>query len=424
MSIRANIEKLCWEARQNINKDLSIKIENKYGFGDCKYVYAFDIEEDDVKIPFSYGIFNLKLTRPSREVFPKVKIEFVGKLREEQKEVKKEAISCLSKTGSVLLSMYCGFGKSATSMNLACVIGFKTLIIVNKLVLIKQWEEGINNFCPEARVVKLTGKNKVGLEGEFYIVNAQNVCKISKEILDDIGTVIVDEAHLIMAETLSRCLQYVHPRYLIGLSATPYRLDGLNCLLSYYFGNYKIVRNLWREHTAYKVMTRFKPIIEYANNGKVNWGIVLDSQANDVSRNELIIKLVKYFSDRNFLILTKRIVQGEYLVNRLLEEDEDVTSLIGNNQTFDNNSRILIGTSSKIGVGFDHPKLDALLLAADVEDYFIQYLGRVFRTKEVEPIIIDLVDNYSVLNKHFLSRQKIYQEHGGKVKTFDINKLE
>lgn len=309
------------------------------------------------------------------------------------------------------------------SIKLACDIGFKTLVIVNKLVLMKQWEEGINRFCPNASVQILTTRSKKK-DCDFYIMNAQNVEKMGKYFFSDVGSCIIDESHMIMAETLSRCLQYVYPRYLIGLTATPYRPDGLNILLDLYFGNYKIIRNLWREHTAYKVNTGFKPTIEYAKNGRVNWGIVLDSQANDDKRNEMIIKLLKHFSDRNFLVMVKRVSQGEYLIRRLKEEGEDVTSLIGSNQEFETSSRILIGTNSKIGVGFDHAKLDALLLASDVEEYFVQYLGRVFRTKEVEPIILDLVDNYSILNKHWNTRRKIYQDHGGKVKNFDINDLE
>jgi len=277
-------------------------------------------------------------------------------------------------------------------------------------------------FCPSGKVQRLTPQSKKK-DCDFYIMNAQNVEKMGNNFFNDIGTVIIDESHLIMAETLSRSLQYVRPRYLIGLTATPYRPDGLDKLLSLYFGNYKIIRKLWREHTAYKVCTGFKPRIEYGQNGRVNWGVVLDSQANDRDRNELVIKLLKYFKDRNILVLTKRISQGEYLIQRLTEDGEDVTSLIGTNQEFEVTSRILVGTSSKVGTGFDHPKLDALLLAGDVEEYFIQYLGRVFRTKEVVPVIIDLVDNYSVLDKHYQTRRKIYQDHGGTVKNFDLNKL-
>ena len=62
-------------------------------------------------------------------------------------------------------------------------------------------------------------------------------------------------------------------------------------------------------------------------------------------------------------------------IEKLKKEGEDVTSLLGKQQTYNQDSRILVGTSSKAGVGFDHPKLDALLLASDIQSYFIQYLG-------------------------------------------------
>lgn len=329
----------------------------------------------------------------------------------------------IDKNHRFLLGDFTVTHNTCCSIKLACQIGFKVLIIVNKLVLMKQWEQSIIKFVPSAVVQRLTTCSRKK-EADFYIMNAQNVEKMGKIFFADIGTVIVDEAHMIMAETLSRSLQYVYPRYLIGLTATPYRPDGLNILLDLYFGKYKIIRKLWREHIAYKITTGFKPTIEYSKNGRINWNVVLDSQANDVERNELIIKLLRHFSKRNFLVLVKRVSQGEYLIRRLKEEEEDVTSLIGNNQEFEINSRILIGTCQKVGVGFDHPRLDSLLLAADVEEYFVQYLGRVFRTKEVEPIILDLVDNYSILNKHFLTRRKIYQDHGGTVCNFDISELD
>jgi superfamily II DNA or RNA helicase len=309
-----------------------------------------------------------------------------------------------------------------SSIKLATQIGMKTLVVVNKIVLMKQWEESINRFCRGASVQRLTAKSK-DKDCDFYIMNAQNVEKMPLGFFSDIGCVIVDEAHLIMAETLSRSLQHVFPRYLIGLTATPYRPDGLDKLLELYFGKYKIIRRLWREHVAYRVDTGFKPRVEMARNGKVNWGGVLDSQANDEDRNELIIRLLRYFSDYNFLVMVKRVSQGEYLLKRLEELGEDVTSLFGTKQEFETESRILIGTTQKVGTGFDHPRLNALLLAADVEEYFIQYLGRIFRTRDGVPMILDLVDKYSLLEKHFRTRRKVYQDHGGTVKTFDKSKL-
>jgi superfamily II DNA or RNA helicase len=322
-----------------------------------------------------------------------------------------------------MISAYTGFGKTVTSINLACSIGFKTLIIVHRVMLTKQWGESIANFCPTAKVQILTAQSKIDITAHFYIMNAINVSKMTRTFFKEIGTVIVDEAHLIMAETLSKSMQFIHPRYLIGLTATPYRTDGLDILLELYFGKYKIIRKLWRKHTAYVVHTGFTPTVEKNKQGRINWDVILKTQSEDEKRNELIIQILQLYKDRTFLVLVKRVEQGEHLVRRLKEEGETVTSLLGNNQVFEQSARILVGTNSKVGVGFDHPSLNALLLAADLEQYFIQYLGRCMRTEKVEPIIFDLVDNNPILKKHFDTRRKVYIEHGGMVKQFDMKQL-
>jgi superfamily II DNA or RNA helicase len=428
MSVSTNIEKLPWQTRQRINRDLEIKIESKYG-GQDRLLHLFEVDEDDIKLPFAYAVRNLGVKRPKRETFPGMDVPFTWELRDEQKEVVKESLGFLNKTGSIIVCAYPGFGKTCMAIYKACVIGFKTLIIVNtKLILANQWEENIIKFCPDARILKITSKIRLTPEimtkYDFFIINAPNVEKMGKTCFSQIGTVIVDEAHMIMAETLHRSLRYVQPRYLIGLTATPYRPDGFDILLELFFGKDKIIRKLWRKHIAYKVMTGFKPRMEKTANGRVNWGVVLDSQATDEARNELIVKILRKYSDRNPLVLVKRVTQGEYLVRRLEEEGESVTSLLGDNQEFDESARILIGTCQKVGVGFDRAKSNMLVLATDVEEYFIQYLGRVFRTKDVEPLVFDLLDINPILNKHFATRQSIYQQHGGIVRNFDIKTLD
>lgn len=422
MSLTINVTELSFENREKIRKELEIKLENKYGIGQPRYIYPYIIQCDDIKLPFAYAV-SLQIHRPKRELFPPINIKFDGELRPEQKIVRINALKCLSNTGSVMISAYPGFGKTAGAINLATSIKFKTLIIVNKIVLIKQWKESILKFCPTAKVQTLTAQSKKQ-DVDFYIINAQNTEKMGKTFFADIGTCVVDEAHMIMAETLSKSLQYVYPRYLIGLTATPYRPDGLDVLLNFYFGKYKIIRKLHREHTAYKVSTGFKPPVEKTIQGRINWGSILDAQANNDERNDLIIRIIQHFSDRNFLVLVKRVEQGKYLVNSLKKYGESVTDLIGSNQEFDPEARILIGTCQKVGVGFDHSKLDTLLLATDLEEYFVQYLGRIFRKKDNTPIVFDLVDENSILNKHFNTRRKVYQEHGGIVKDFDLSTIE
>ena len=306
-----------------------------------------------------------------------------------------------------------------TSINLACNIKMKTLVVVNKIVLIKQWKESIEKFS-SGKIQILDSKSEFDNECDFYIMNGVNIPKMGHTFFNKIGLLLVDECHTIMAEQISYLMNYIQPRYLIGLSATPYRNDGLNILLDLYFGSNKIHKPLHHPHKVFLVYTEFSPKMETTINGKVDYNSILDSISLSEQRNEIIVNIVKNHPTRIFLILVKRIVQGEYLNKRLLEENEYVDTLLGNKQTFDKNARILIGTASKVGTGFDHKKLDSLILGAPIKDYYIQVMGRIMRTKDNTPIVFDLVDKNPILLKHYKLRKETYNETGGKIFPYSI----
>ena len=227
----------------------------------------------------------------------------------------------------------------------------------------------------------------------------------------DIGFVIVDEVHLIVTRALSLAFQYLAPKYCLALSATPERPDGMDALIDVYFGKHRIFRKLERKHIAYRIDTGFKPVYDQGD-----WNAVLNQQAESEIHNGFIFKIVEKFKDRNFLMLCKRVAHAKYLCEELTKRGEKVCTLVGTQKDYDPDARILIGTVGKVGVGFDHPKLNALIIAGDVEEYFIQYLGRVMRTREGEPVIFDLVDNNASLKRHYYTRSKIYRNHGGVIK--------
>jgi superfamily II DNA or RNA helicase len=421
MSREILIESLSDEIREQVSNDLEIKIEGSTFVYNSqpKFIYPLDITDTHAYIPFAYGrtCTGGPYPCPERTTFSNTRVNFTGELRDIQKEIKIEAISHLNKYGSTVISAYPGCGKTALAIYISTKIKLQTLIITHRIVLIKQWKESIKKFCPDATVQILDSKS-IMKKCDFYIMNAANVPKHPKSYYKNIAFVCVDEIHLIMAEGLSKCMQQLIPRYVLGLSATPYREDGLDPLINLYFGDRRITRKLYREHIVYKVDTNFTPVCEIARNGKINWGSVLDSQATSIERNELIIRIVKQFPENVFLILVKRISQGEYLVKRFSEEKEDVTSLLGKQQEYEQKSRILVGTTGKTSCGFDHPRLNALILGCDILQYYIQALGRIFRTTNGVPIVFDLLDKNGILFKHFKERRAVYIEHGGKIKDF------
>jgi len=418
MSIRVSLNDLDDTQKREVVKSLQfVPKETKYGPSD-KVVYAFDITDTDIYLPL-YCAQKLGFERRTRKSFPPVKLKFKGKLRPLQKEVKGEAIKLLNRKGTCIISLYTGGGKTATAINIALGIKLPVLIIISRLILMDQWESSLEKFCPSATVQKVTTKTKINPNAEFYIINAINLPKFSRDTFKHVGTLIVDELHLIGTEKLSNSLHYVFPRYAIGLSATPTRPDGMDSLLHAYFGKETVFRKLHRKHTVYRVKTGFKPVVEQTRLGNLDWNSVLNSQAASEERNDLIIRIIEHFSERCFLVLCKRVAHANYLVEQLKAREIDTTSLVGVQRRFDSNSRVLVATVQKAGVGFDHPRLNALIVAADLQEYFIQYLGRVFRTEEGEPVIFDLVDDFRVLETHYRQRRHVYLEHGGTIKNFN-----
>jgi len=380
---------------------------------------------DDQKtgyIPFDWALQNIKnVKRPIREKFRAINISFNTTLRSSQKEIKDECISSLNKRGSILISLYPGAGKTCLSIFLASKIGLKTLIVCHRLVLIEQWIKAIERFIdnPKIGFVKpsLSAKKLDQAKNcDFLLVNAQNVKTLGEEFFKDVGLVVIDEIHCILAESLSECLGYLCPRYLIGLSATPHRSDGLDKLLDFYFGeNNKIVRELHHPHNVYKIDTG----IEYEQDTKTEWNAMITSQCLHEKRNNLIINIVLHFKERHFLILCKRVEQAKYISSKLEEEKETVSLMVEDTNDFDQNSRIIVASIQKCGVGFSHDILDSLILASDVEEYFIQYLARVMRTEDVKPMVFDLVDDDKALKRHFSERKKVYTKAGGVIHNFN-----
>jgi superfamily II DNA or RNA helicase len=421
MSCIVSIDLLTDEQRESIDSKLAIRIEPTKFNKNVRYMYPHLVLNEHVILPFSFAFHELGLKRPSRKISSKMNtdVAFTGELREEQKQIKKEAIDFLNSTGCVILNLYPSCGKTAMSIYIASMIKLKCLVVVNKVILMNQWQQSIEKFCPAGKIQLLDTKSDFDMSADFYIINGQNISKKNRKFFQHIQFLICDELHLLTAEKLSTFMNYIHPRYLMGLSATAYRNDDMDKLIPLYYGTSKVIREIYHKHLVYKVNTNFEIKGEMCENGRINWSSVLDAQANNIERNNLIIRIITEFKDRNFLVLVKRVKQGNLLVKELEKNNESVTSLLGSNQTFDKDARILIATSQKCSTGFDHPKLDTLLLAVDCRDYFSQSLFRVFRRRDAEPIIFDILDNNPILFKHFQERSEIYKKHGGKIVNFN-----
>ncbi len=377
-------------------------------------IHPYLLGEDNSRVPFYYAL--QKGLKPPCNL-PSVQFSFKGTLRPEQISIVERSFELLRLNHTLLLSTHVGFGKTILAIYIMTQLRMKTFIIVNRIVLMQQWYASIKSFS-DARVCILeAGIEFDSDEFDVFIINIVNVPKLDT-CLFDIGTLILDEAHLILSNKMCNNLLYFTPRYTIGLTATPYRTDGSNKLFELFLGSEKIFKPLLRTHIVYKILTGFKPVIQ-TRAGKVNWDSVLSQQAESIERNELIVNLVSARPDKVFMILCKRVSQIKLLRDLFRARNIEVEAVYGTERIDVSNQerRVLIGTVQKLGVGFDDKRINSLILACDLQEYFIQYLGRVFRDPNVEPEIFDLVDDEFILKKHWKARADVYESAGGKILT-------
>lgn len=411
MSIRIPISTITEENIQCIETKLMIAKDESKFFTPRKIPF-FSRRDDDLCLPFFWG--KSYFSKKYLPLYEPVSFNFVGTLRKEQNLLQKEASEMLQEHNTCLMAVYPGGGKTITALSLLPTLQRKTLIIVNKLVLVEQWKSSIEQFLGITPSVIGGVRYKIQ-PNSVYIINAINIPKHDFTTLN-IGCVIVDECHLILTTVFSQGLFHLFPEYLVGLSATPYRSDGYNELFDIYFGLHRIERSLYKPHQVLQIQSEETIHHEVDRNGKINWNSVIQQQCDSERRQDIICHYCREYNARNILILCKRIAQMEKLHARLVETGENACMFKESDVVFDRDCRILISSYQKVGTGFSFDKLDTLILGTDTEEYFLQYLGRVFRRLDVKPLIIDIVDEHPVLKRHFSSRRKVYQRCGGTIR--------
>lgn len=406
------------------------------------------VKYDKIMVPFGYGVS--KKHKPTKHIQSLGGIEFMGTLLPTQVTLVNSTMHLLNSTNSSILSTPTGSGKTVMAVKTITEIKMRTLIIVNKLILVNQWIDSLIRFTnltkddilfvnPKSCSSKPKAKAKTELKDEIKtlnnddrienipnhkvgIINLVNLTKF-KHILSGYGYVIGDEIHNLMSPKLGKTILYLHPQYILGLSATPYRLDGLTQLIHLVFGNHVVKTELSKLHNVYKINTGI--VFEERTNaqGKLDWTNIVYQQSIHRNRNDKIVELVNSIytttlnpDENSMLILCKRLDQVDFLYTKLVEMFPDkITKLIGGlKNTYDETKPVIIGTIQKGGVGFDNSRITVLVLASNVKHYFVQVLGRVFRNSKI-PMIFDIVDENPILQNHWNIRKQIYNEIGGKM---------
>ena len=133
---------------------------------------------------------------------------------------------------TALISLATGLGKTYVAGRFLRYIyqnhpNYRVLILADKKELIRQFDKSIWTFLPKTISTHLVyDSEKPGFTKGVILSTFQSFLTFHRENAElEYDVVIVDEAHHAPAETYKNVIGEINPRFLIGLTATPFRSD-------------------------------------------------------------------------------------------------------------------------------------------------------------------------------------------------------
>jgi superfamily II DNA or RNA helicase len=362
-----------------------------------------------------------------------INIAFNGELREKQQKIVEKFIGTCNdsifsdqyKNGG-LISLQCGGGKTVIALNIICRLKVKTLVVVHKRFLMDQWKERILQFIPKAKVGIIQGPNVNVDDCDIVLGMLQSLSQkdYPRSTFDSFGCCIVDEAHHIGAEVFSRSLRKISSWYMLGLSATPKRKDGLSKVFEMYIGPYvyKDINSDRREVdiniiNIKKTMLYQREIRNYMR--KPNIPAMINKICEDNNRLLLIFKLIQYLTEtddkKQILVLSDRRNHLTQLYNIVTNNKTcSVGYYVGGMKELDlkksEHQTLILGTYSMSSEGMDIPSLNTLILASPKSD-IQQSVGRILRKKsDTMPSVYDINDGFSTFENQCKKRKAFYRK--------------
>lgn len=163
-----------------------------------------------------------------RRQLPEVAFNFTGKLHPFQKE----AVAKVKKRDFGVLTAPTGSGKTVMALALIAARRQPALIIVHNRELLEQWISRIETFLGiSAQEVGIIGGGKRRIGKRISVALVQSLYKVAHEVAPHIGFLVGDECHRCPSRTFTEAVSAFDCRYMLGLSATPWRRDRLNRLI-------------------------------------------------------------------------------------------------------------------------------------------------------------------------------------------------
>ena len=364
-----------------------------------------------------------------------ININFKGSLFDYQTNIVNKYIHHVSTSGGGLLDVEPGKGKTVMALNIISKLKKKTLVVVHKSFLMNQWKERINQFLPNAKVGFIQGKT-IDIEDKDIVIGMLQTLstkEFSEDIINEFGLTVYDECHHLSAEVFSRVMIRINTNYILGLSGTMTRKDGLTKVFKWFIGpivhkeksenqEEVLIKALYFEdpfnHEYNTVETDFK--------GNPQYSKMISKICSNDNRTSMILNVIQYELKYNYEQQIMILAHNKSLIQELYDKIEQFESSVGlyvggmkeHQLKESENKKIIIATYAMASEGLDIKTLTTLCMATPKTDV-CQSVGRILRSKHKQPLVIDIIDNPDIFQKQFKKRKTYYNKKKYKIQKYD-----
>jgi len=406
---------------------------------------SFPVYRENVNkiyIPRFYGIRRYGLPAKSEITEGEsTDISFISELRDYQNNIVNiylDYVRLNRDGGGAILEVPCGRGKTVMALKITAELKKKTLILVHKEFLMNQWIERIAQFLPSARVGKIQA-NTFEVEGKDIVIGMIQTMysrEFPPSTFDCFGLTIIDEVHRIGSEEFSKTLLKVVTPYMLGISATVERKDGLTKLLYMFIGD-KIYTETRKDEDP--VCIRGIEYISYDddfNETEVDWkgtpkfSSMIKKICEFGPRSDFIIRVLKDLVLENeegqIMVLAHNRSLLTYLYEAINHHEITTTGYyVGGMKEVKlketETKQIVLATYAMAAEALDIKTLSTLVMVTPKTD-IEQSVGRILRTRHKNPIVVDIVDKHESFMNQWSKRKTFYRKCNYRILTIDSTK--
>ena len=313
------------------------------------------------------------------------------------------------------------------ALNICSKICRKTLILVHKEFLMNQWIERIRDFLPSARVGIIQAK-KFDIEDKDIVIGMIQTLysrDYPGNTFQSFGLTIIDEVHRIGSEEFSKTLTKIATPFMLGISATVDRKDGLTEILHMFIGP-KIYQEERKDANVVQVRAiqyedprdaEFNDV-EYDFRGNVKYSTMVSRISDHIPRCHFLVQvihdLVQENDEKQIMILShkrdlltflyehineRKIASCGYYVGGMKQSALQATET----------KHIVLATYAMAAEALDIKSLNTLVMVSPKTD-IVQSVGRILRTSGEGKIIVDIIDPHDVFQNQWKKRKTFYNK--------------